>query len=172
MTRSPSGSAGSVATGVLVLVCRLAVGATFLYASLDKIADPSGFARAVANYRLLPLPALHAFALALPWAEAVVGAALVVGAAARGAALLASGMTVMFIGAIGLALLRGLDISCGCFHTDGGHAVGLSLLVRDLLLLAAGLAVLLARHDGWALERLWRPRPAASGGAESRATLI
>jgi uncharacterized membrane protein YphA (DoxX/SURF4 family) len=148
----------ATALGLLVLLCRLAAGITFLYASLDKIGDPAGFARVVANYRLLPLPLLHVFALLLPWTEAVVGVALILGVAARGAALLASLMTTMFIGAIALALLRGLDISCGCFHTDGGHAVGLSLLWRDLLLLAACLLPLRLAHDGWALSRL-RRRP-------------
>jgi len=139
----------------LGLACRLAAGATFLYASLDKIADPAGFARAIFHYRLLPTTLLHPFALLLPWLEAVAGVALLAGLLRRGAALLAAGMTVVFLGAIAAALMRGLDISCGCFHTEGGHAVGIGLLWRDLLLLAVCLAPLgLGDRDRWALDAL------------------
>jgi uncharacterized membrane protein YphA (DoxX/SURF4 family) len=140
---------------LLILSLRWAVGVTFLYASLDKLAHPAAFAQTIANYRLVPLPLLHPFALLLPVVEAVVGAALVLGWQRRGAALLAVAMLVMFIVAIGAALARDLDISCGCFQTEGGHGVGRDLIVRDLLLLAAALVPLLAPRDRWSLDA-WR----------------
>ncbi|HPF71417.1 MAG TPA: MauE/DoxX family redox-associated membrane protein [Candidatus Krumholzibacteria bacterium] len=140
----------------LALGCRLAVGAVFLAACWDKLLHPQAFAEAVHHYRLVPYALLHPFAHLLPVLEAVVGVALVLGVLRRGAALLAGGLTLVFIAAIASALARGLDISCGCFDTDGGHAVGLSLLVRDALLLAACVPPLLARDAGPALERLWR----------------
>jgi putative oxidoreductase len=162
MTATPSGHGPGRAGplwSVFVLACRLAAGATFVYASLDKIAHPAAFAQAVANYRLVPGLLLHPFALLLPWAEAVAGVALALGLLRRGAALLAGGMTVMFLAAIATALARGLDISCGCFHTSGGHAVGIALLWRDLALLAACLAPLrLAGRDRWTLDALRRRR--------------
>ena len=52
-------------------------------------------------------------------------------------------MNLMFIIALAAALARGLDISCGCFRASGGHGVAPSLIVRDLLLLAACLLLLL-----------------------------
>jgi hypothetical protein len=55
--------------------------------------------------------------------------------------------------AIATALVRGLDISCGCFNTDGGHGVGLDLLWRDLLLLLACLPPLLASRGGPGVDR-------------------
>ena len=140
----------------LVLLCRLGVGLIFLYASWHKLIHPDAFAQAVYNYRLVPLPLLHPFALFLPALEATIGAALVIGVLRRGAALLASLLTMIFIVAITIALLRGLDISCGCFHTDGGQGVGLSLLLRDLLLLATCLFALLSPHLGWGLADLRR----------------
>ena len=140
----------------VVLLCRLIVGCIFLYASLDKIAHPAGFAQAVHNYRLTPLFLLHPFALALPWLEAVVGAALILGIFRRGAALLAVLLTVMFTVAVGAALARNLDISCGCFHTDGGHVVGMNLLIRDFILLLLCLVPLLSVSEGWSLGHLLR----------------
>jgi uncharacterized membrane protein YphA (DoxX/SURF4 family) len=137
---------------------RLTVGGTYLYASLDKITDPPGFAKAIFNYRLVPLPLLHSFALFLPWLELVVGIALILGVVRRGAALLALAMTLMFTLAVTSALARNLDISCGCFHTDGGHAVGMTILIRDILLVMACLVILLVRRGGWSLPQIWTSR--------------
>ena len=138
------------------LACRLGVGGVFLYASLAKIADPGGFAQAIAHYRLAPALLLHPLALLLPWLEAVTGAALLAGVARRGAALLAIMLALLFAGAVASALARGLDISCGCFDTTGGEKVGLDLLLRNLALLAACLPILkLHARDRWALGT-WR----------------
>lgn len=142
--------------GWLVLTCRLVVGGIYIYASLDKLGDPSGFAEAIFNYRLLPYAVLHPAAHLLPVLELIVGAALVLGVGRRGAALIAAVLTVVFVAAIASALMRNLDISCGCFHTDGGHQVGLDLLGRDLILLLLCVPPLCARKGGPELGGLWR----------------
>ncbi len=151
-------TASSPALGrdLLALVCRLGVGGVFLYACLDKLTHPAAFATAIHNYHMVPLVLLHPFALLMPMVECVLGLALVFGVARRGAALLAVILLVVFMVAIAVALARGLDISCGCFHTEGGHEVGVSLLVRDAILLAAALVPLLAASDRFALGRLLR----------------
>jgi uncharacterized membrane protein YphA (DoxX/SURF4 family) len=137
---------------VVHLACRWLVGAVLVYASIDKLVHPDAFAQSIANYRMVPMPLLHGFAWLLPVVEAVVGAALIVGWQRRGAALLAAMMMVMFIIAIAWALARGLDISCGCFDTEGGHGVGRDLLVRDVVLLVVALVPLLGQGDRWALD--------------------
>jgi len=137
---------------VVTLLCRWTVGLIFLYASLDKLHHPDAFAQVIANYRLVPIPLLHAFAGYLPVLEAVTGLTLILGWQRRGAALLATLMTVMFMAAIGTALARDLDISCGCFHTEGGHGVGLDLLLRDTLLLLLALVPLVVTNDRWSLD--------------------
>jgi len=142
---------------ILVLICRWFVGLVFLYASLDKIQHPEAFAQAIANYRLVPMPLLHPFAVLLPVVEALCGLVLLVGWQRRGAALLCSLMTLVFIVAIGSALARGLDISCGCFHTEGGHGVGQDLLIRDIGLLIVALVPLFAPRDRWSLDH-WLAR--------------
>ncbi|MEN8006749.1 MAG: MauE/DoxX family redox-associated membrane protein [Candidatus Krumholzibacteriota bacterium] len=142
--------------GILVLACRLFVGGIFIYASLDKLGHPQAFAVAISHYRIVPYPLLHFFAHLLPVVEIVTGSALVLGIGRRGAALLAAAMTVVFMAAITSALIRNLDISCGCFNTDGGHAVGIDLLWRDGILLLLCLPPLLARNPGFGLDRLFR----------------
>ncbi len=141
---------------LFVLVCRLAVGGIFIYASLDKLAHPQAFAETINHYRILPYPLLHLSAHLLPVVELVIGSSLVLGLGRRGAALLAGIMTVIFMAAITAALIRNLDISCGCFNTDGGHSVGLDLLWRDAILLSLCLPPLLAGGPGFGLDRFFR----------------
>ena len=133
---------------LLVMICRLVLGVVFIYASWDKLLDPAGFAQNIHHYRMVPYALLHPFAVFLPMLEMVVGVALILGIQLRGAALLTLLMNLMFIVALATALARGLDISCGCFHTDGGHAVGVSLLVRDAFLALACLPPLLFQRVG------------------------
>jgi len=142
--------------GMLVLVCRLVVGVVFIFASLDKLQNPDAFALVIHHYRLVPYSLLHPFAMLLPMLELIVGLALVLGVRQRGAALLSILMNLMFIAALSSALYRGLDISCGCFHTDGGHGVGLTLLWRDALLLLACLPPLFSLTLGPALPDLFK----------------
>jgi len=142
--------------GWLILLCRLFVGGVFIYASLDKLTHPEAFAQTIHYYRLVPAVLLHPWAHFLPVLELVAGSALVLGFRQRGAALLIGGLTVVFMVAITAALVRGLDISCGCFHTDGGHGVGLDLLVRDTVLLLLTLPPLLAARGGPGLDALRR----------------
>ena len=129
----------------LELIVRFLVGGTFVYAAFDKILHPEAFAQNIYHYRLLSDTLLHPFALLIPWLELVTGLALILGFFRRGAALLVSLMLVMFMVAITSALMRDLDISCGCFNTEGGHAVGLSLLFRDVALLAGSVVLWAAR---------------------------
>jgi uncharacterized membrane protein YphA (DoxX/SURF4 family) len=133
----------------LHLAACLGLGAVFVYASLDKIAKPGDFARIVYHYQLIgpnrhvgPLPA-NLLAVTLPWIELLAGLALITGLWRRPAALLAGGMLVVFVGAVGLALLRGIDVeNCGCFSVSGeGRAAGLRLILQDLLLLAAAAVI-------------------------------
>jgi len=142
--------------GMVVLLCRLFVGGVFIYASLDKLGHPGAFATAISHYRIVPYSLLHVCAHLLPVVEIVIGSALVLGWWQRGAALIAAFLTLVFMAAITAALVRGLDISCGCFNTDGGHTVGLDLLWRDVILLLMCLPPLLARDPGFGLGRLFR----------------
>jgi uncharacterized membrane protein YphA (DoxX/SURF4 family) len=123
----------------------IGLGAVFVYASFDKIAQPREFARIVYHYRLLgPSAALgfvpaNTLAVILPWIEALTGLLLIVGIWRREAALTAGLMLVMFLAAVGWALGHGIDVeNCGCFSVSGeGRSAGLKLILQDVGLLAA-----------------------------------
>ncbi|MDP6529338.1 MAG: MauE/DoxX family redox-associated membrane protein [Gemmatimonadota bacterium] len=135
-----------------VATLRVLLGVLFLAAALPKIADPEGFAKAVDHYHLLPVPAARAVALVLPPVEAIVGVCLIAGFVDAGASLLVFALMVVFTGAVGSALARGLDISCGCFDTKGGTRVGARKIVENLLLCAAAWTVLRGDRSRFSLR--------------------
>lgn len=129
---------------VCLTIIRWLLGLVFLASALGKIADPAGFADNVAGYRLLPNVVVNPFAMVLPWLEALVGLSLLNRVAHRGSALLAVLLNVVFLGAVGSAMARGLDVDCGCF-TVAKSKVGWELVARDVVLLGMSLVVLFAR---------------------------
>jgi uncharacterized membrane protein YphA (DoxX/SURF4 family) len=129
---------------VIELAARVVVGLVFLLYGLDKIAHPDDFARAIANYRLLPEALVNLVAVTLPWVECVCGLLLLTGQWVRSAALVSAFLLGVFVLAVSITLARGLDIACGCLNADSGRKVGFKLLVEDLFLLGAA-AVLVAK---------------------------
>jgi len=149
---------------VHVTLARIVLGTVFVFASIEKIADPDAFAAAVANYRALPaFPALAA-ATVVPWVELLCGFGLLSGTRVRGSALLISGMLVVFTGLVISALLRGLDISCGCFTLDPSAAtVGWRKVAENVLLLAAAGLVLIGWREAPRFGQATEPRVDAGG---------
>lgn len=127
----------------------VALGGVFVYASLDKIADPRAFARIVYHYQVVGPNASLGFvpanlvAVALPWLELFAGLLLITGLWRREAAVVAAVLLAVFVAAVGSTLARGIDIrNCGCFALDeSGRAAGWMLIAGDLALLATALAV-------------------------------
>ena len=139
---------------VIELAARIVVGLVFLLYGLDKITHPDDFARAIANYRLLPEALVNVVAVTLPWVECVCGMLLLAGQWVRSAALVSAFLLGVFVVAVSITLARGLDIACGCLDADAGRKVGLKLLVEDLLLLAAAAVLVLKARDRIGLRSL------------------
>jgi uncharacterized membrane protein YphA (DoxX/SURF4 family) len=136
---------------------RLGIGAIFIWASWDKLADPAGFARIVSNYRILPEALVNPAAILLPWVEALCGLMLIVGRLVRGSLVVVTLLTMVFALALAFNAYRGIDVACGCFSvavkSGAGHYA--DYLLRDLVLLTAAV---------WCL---WQSlKPAASEPAD------
>jgi uncharacterized membrane protein YphA (DoxX/SURF4 family) len=125
----------SKALNAVILLFRVIIGVVFIYASFDKIAHVSDFARAVHNYKMLTPLLDNIMAIALPWIELIAGLFLIVGYKVRGSSFVIAVLLLVFIAAVSFAIMRGLDISCGCFETKEGTKVGLELLIRDVVML-------------------------------------
>ena len=124
MAEEPALSEGPRPSDRALLVRRVIAtlaGGVFLYAGLNKVADPMRFANDIGNYQLLPWTLGVRLAFYLPWLEIVCGLALIVHRLFRGALALAMAMTLVFTGATISARVRGIDVACGCFGTASSN---------------------------------------------------
>ncbi len=142
------------------LVARIYLGLVFLFACYHKILDPAAFALDIATYQILPLALINLMAIVLPWVELVAAVMLIAAWHTRTAAVLIIAMMAMFTVAIMIALAKGLDMSCGCFASQGtvDDPISWRTVLRDLgwLLLGVYIWVFDRRPigiDGW---RTWR----------------
>jgi uncharacterized membrane protein YphA (DoxX/SURF4 family)/rhodanese-related sulfurtransferase len=103
----------------LSAVCRLLLGAIFISFALSKILRPAVFALNTVDYGMMPSWGVNLWALALPWAELVVGLFLVLGIRTRAAATLIGAMNVIFIVGLVNAIFHHLPINCGCVGEVG-----------------------------------------------------
>ncbi len=138
----------------LTVISRLVVGVTFIWASVYKIADPLSFANAIWNYHLAPSSLINITSLLMPWVELLAGIGLILGLFYRGSILLINLMTILFLIALGSAVVRGLDIDCGCFKAGGsGKGSALEGFLRDIPLLALTLQLWFSRSRKWMIDR-------------------
>jgi uncharacterized membrane protein YphA (DoxX/SURF4 family) len=129
----------------MALGLRLLLGAVFIYAAYSKLRQSwLLFALSIDSYQFLPEWAVYAVARTLPWLELALGVLLMAGVWLRYLAAVAAGILALFFTVMVVSYFRGAGIDCGCFGV--GEALSARTLVRDGVLLAAALAlVLLAR---------------------------
>jgi uncharacterized membrane protein YphA (DoxX/SURF4 family) len=163
MDRLPSADGETVAmrkllsNDYLVLIARLIIGLMFIIASIEKIADPSAFAKSITNYKIVSGTVALIIATILPWMELLCGLAIVFGIFLRGSSLLVSIMLVVFTLGIISALLRGLDISCGCFTQDPSAAkIGWQAIGENALSVAVAIFLFCSNGTRFSLERFLR----------------
>lgn len=148
----------------IAFALRLFVGAVLIYASHDKLDNPQAFADAIGNYRILPVSLLNVTAIVIPWVELFTGLALILGLAASGAGLVASGLFAVFTAALISAIARGLDIECGCFNLESGSRISFSdIWLRAGLLLASVQIFMASTLTDWPLAWFTRARKDLKG---------
>lgn len=125
-------------------IARITLGGLFLWAAWGKLIDPEAFAKVIENYHLLPSPLINLFALALPMLEAICGGLLIANWMTKGATLILVFLLIVFIGALGISLIRGLDINCGCFSLSESTRPSLVwALAQDVIMLLMGIWILM-----------------------------
>jgi len=122
----------------LWMICRILFAAAFVLGGVGKMFDAAGFATVIFNYQILPAKMIYAVALILPAVELIGGLALFCNVLVRGTLVVLNVLMVVFLAAMGLAMARGLDVTCGCFG-GAGQTVNKETLARDAILLAVGL---------------------------------
>lgn len=132
---------------------RIILGAIFIYAAAGKILYPADFAEAIANYQLMPIKTTNLIAIILPWVELLAGLLLFNGFKTQSANLiLFLCLCVFSFGALS-ALIRGLDINCGCF-TEAGRRVGIIFLLEEAALLLMCICIFFFDKGFFSLDNL------------------
>ena len=138
-------------------------------AASGKLYQHKAFMLAVADFQLLPLPFVKVVAAALPGTELLAGGVLVIGALAacrrprgpvglytKAAAWIAAGLMTVFIAALVINLLRGLEMDCACFDVLGSYLgeyvpflkssrITWWTVARDVVMLALAYPILVRR---------------------------
>jgi hypothetical protein len=121
------------------------------FAGATKIIQPVEFHSALLAYEV-PVPDffLRMVAIALPWLEAGCGGALLFRRWVESAGLLVALMCSGFVALLGQAVIRGLDLRCGCFGSGASGCFDRPLvaLVRAILLLSAAVWLLRTEEKG------------------------
>jgi uncharacterized membrane protein YphA (DoxX/SURF4 family) len=154
----------------LTLAGRLIIGFIFVAAATGKIADPEAFAQAILNYKVVSGTSVLVFATILPWMELLAGLGVFFGVATRGSSLILSGTLMIFTVAVASAVMRGLDISCGCFSADPAVGkVGWTRVGENLLMLAVAIFLFCSKSTSMSFEKLLLQRLAPNHGDPKRA---
>ncbi|MGD1045196.1 MAG: MauE/DoxX family redox-associated membrane protein [Bacteroidota bacterium] len=145
---------------ILILLVRIFLGGVFVVASLDKIMDPNTFANSILQYKVVGPTLAMCTATILPSLELLCGLSLIIGIYPRGCALLITIMLVGFTILVASALLRGLDISCGCFTQDPNvNKIGYQKILENCGLIVLSVWLLFARNQGINLLQLFGKQP-------------
>lgn len=135
------GGGGPKARDVIGHLCAVVVAGFFCFASYEKIMDVRQFAVEIGNYKMAWMNPQYVNipAIILPWIELVAALALIFPKTRKGAALVIGGMLCFFIYAVyDAAIVRHLEISCGCFGKESG-AAGWKTIGTDVLLIVGTL---------------------------------
>ncbi len=132
------------------------LGLVFIGAGAVKIAHPLTFHALLLAYSI-PAPErfFRSVALFLPWLEVVTGALLLANLWIETVLPVMAFLSLVFVGALSQAVIRGLDLSCGCF---GG--LGPAWIERPLA--ALGRAVVLLALSIWLLRLRKSANPEAA----------
>jgi putative oxidoreductase len=109
----------SALRSVVVSMCPIILGGTFLLAGVSKIVHPYDFMASVYEYGLVGETTGYWIAWVLPWIEVTIGISLASGVLERGAALTACILCMVFLYAKIAAVPEERVLGCGCLITGG-----------------------------------------------------
>jgi putative oxidoreductase len=120
--------------GKLEIVVLFGLGLFFFYAGAVKLVDVATFMQSVEQYRLIDGFLAWGVALWVPWVECLAALGLWIKSLRRGSLWILTGLLVVFEIILLSALVRGLDISCGCLGSGSESSV-LFAFGRNIVLL-------------------------------------
>lgn len=128
----------------VLFVIRAFIALLFIITGAGKIADPQQFSMAILKYRIFDLFFANIIAIYIPWFELVVGVLLLFGSYIKENIIFIDLMLIFFNVLIITAIIRGLNIDCGCYGAAGAMQVGFTKLAENFGLIALSLVLLFA----------------------------
>ena len=132
-------------------VVRIFLGVILGWAGVVKIRNPEAFIEIVKAYNLLPEELVVLWGIFLPWIELVTGLFLFLGLWHKSAVLSSSGLFLLFAAAVGINILRGADINCGCFGFNDTNLY--VVLFQDLVFLLCCYFLFFLKSTPYSLDR-------------------
>lgn len=121
------------------LFLRFVLGTVFLLAGISKFSRSARFEKVVRDYRLLPDALILPTARWLPRLEILGGSLFLLGVGLSLVSLASASLLLMFSIAMGINLLRGRQIDCGCLGVGGQHRIRWPSVIRNVCLALAAL---------------------------------
>lgn len=162
-------SLNQIAWAIWAVPLRIGLGSIFLAAAWFKLrppkndfalSGPQDFSNAIKAFKLgLPDFGVRFATSAVPWTEAICAVLLILGLWTRAAAALIAAMTTLFTVLVASAIMRDLNIKCGCFGERGlicSGPVDWCKVLENGLLIAAALALMLTRTHAVSVDGLRR----------------
>ncbi|HLP48252.1 MAG TPA: MauE/DoxX family redox-associated membrane protein [Candidatus Kapabacteria bacterium] len=134
------------------VLAQIFLGSIFLYAGIAKLFDLKMFAEVIKNYKILSVPMAEIISISLPYIEIVCGSLLILNIYPRLMASILSGFLMIFIIAISINIIRGINIDCGCFNKFqviekkqiSSSNMKITIL-RDIIFLIPGIVIIFSR---------------------------
>jgi uncharacterized membrane protein YphA (DoxX/SURF4 family) len=140
----------------IIFLCRIIVGFVFVYASIYKIADPESFAKVIENYQVLPIFSINIVAITIPWIELIVGLFLIFGVLIKASSYITAFLMAFFSILVLLTIIRGIDISCGCFSSQVANPIGWQKFIENIILFILSLLVYYSEDAYISVEKYFR----------------
>jgi hypothetical protein len=140
--------------GAAAMTGRFEIGFLFLIAAIPKLIERREFERTVESYALLPRRFVPVVAAWLPRIEFACAVFLLLGIATALVAAVTALLLATFAIAVAVNLIRGREMSCGCFSTVAPRTIGWSLVAGHLLLAGTAALVALRGPDVLAVAQL------------------
>lgn len=139
---------------ILQFLVRFALGFLFIAVSIGKVASPGSFANEIGNYLIFPEFSLNIIALIMAWFELLIGFLLITGIRVKANALLVSILMIIFNVLVLSAMIRGLDINCGCYSNIGAQKVGWTKIMENTATLLLSAFLFFTKTNKYSLESL------------------
>ncbi len=145
-------------TPLFLFLSRLFIGLIFAYAGFTKLMEPvENFRGMLAEYRVLPYPAVQFLAVTVPWFEFFLGVFIILGFAIPWTSFGLFLMCLGFLTVLGASdvLLESAGKECGCFGQSGPIRLTVwQVFIMDLINAGIALKLFFAKKTPLSLDGL------------------